>query len=117
MAYDNKLKSGFDNARVVVLFGITIFVSALGASGYIYDQKAIHRSEISRLENTIQIEIERRADNELLVMNLEGHVKHLEAMIKQDRIRQENFIYQLSTQITDNRVMLSDWISIKKRQG
>ena len=115
MANDTKLKSGFDNARVVVIFGITTFTSALGVSGYIYDQKAIHRSEIMRLENTVQIEIERRADNELLVMTLEGHVKSLELMIKQDRIRQESFMYELSTHVTDNRVLLSDWIAIKKR--
>ena len=115
MADTAGLRSGFDSLRVIMLSGITLFTCAIGVSGYIYDQKAIHRSEILKLQNTITLEIERRADNELLIMTLEGSVKNMEMMIKQDRIRQENFIYQLSTQIADNRIMLSDWASTLKK--
>lgn len=114
MADNGGLRTGFDSIRVAVLFGITLFGCGLGASNYIYTQKMIHRKEINLLNATLNIEVERRADNEMLLTKLEGDVASLKRLIDSDGIRQEQFIYQLSLQVTDNRVMLSDWIAATK---
>lgn len=114
MAEPSNIRTGFDNVRVAVLFGITLFGCGLGSSNYIYTQKMIHRKEINLINSTLDIEVERRADNEMLITRLEGDVSSLRRAIEQDSIRQEQFIYDLSLKIIDNRVMLSDWISHSK---
>lgn len=121
MADDSELKSGFESVRVVILYGLTIAGASFGVSGYVYNEKQQHRQEISTLENDLvkldnrlTFEIERRADNELMLTNLEGEVLTIAQAVKHDRIRQENFIYQLSRQITDNRVIFSDLSALVK---
>lgn len=105
------LNSGLDNARVVILFGFTLFTSGIGVSGYIYNLKTDHDKVVADIVSQITLERERRADNELLVMQLEGRIIKVEMRSKARRIRMENYLMELTEKITDNRINLSDWHS------